>query len=112
MASVYYSVSRVAAQDSRGPGRGVEVCSQEWRGVESSGIVSHPSRQQSGGVGSCGSEEAAGGCSVSSIHSLLCDDAYGASSDPRARDGSRDASVVWWSSGVVRGRWAAEDQQI
>lgn len=30
---------------------GVEVCSHVWRSVVSGDIVSHPSRQQSGGVG-------------------------------------------------------------
>jgi hypothetical protein len=51
MASVYYLVARGAAQDSRAQRGGDEVCSQVWRGVVSGGIVSHPSRQQSGVVG-------------------------------------------------------------
>ena len=43
-----------AARYSRVRGGGVEACCQGWRGVVSGGIVSHPSRQQSGGVGTRG----------------------------------------------------------
>lgn len=49
-ASVGMAVAQGAARYSRVRGGGVDVCCQGWRGVVSGGIVSHPSRQQSGGV--------------------------------------------------------------
>jgi len=72
----------------------------------SGGVVSHPSRQQSGGVRT----ETRGpyrGCNGRGSNRV-----YGRDGMRRcirceigseARDGARDAGVEWWSSGVVRG---------
>ena len=97
------AVAQGAARYSRVRGGGVDVCCQGWRGVVSGGIVSHPSRQQSGGVrtrerpyrgcnGRCSSLVYEGDIMRRCIRSE-----YGS----RARNGA--ASVEWWSSGVVRG---------
>jgi hypothetical protein len=64
MADVKYLTAQDAAQSSGARSSGVEVCSQVWRGVVSGGTVSHPSRQQSGGVRRSGGYEAAMGAAV------------------------------------------------
>ena len=65
----------------------VDACRQVGRGVVvSGGVVSHPSRQQSGGVGT-GTSRPYRGCNgravIVSMGVMVCDDASGARSDPR-----------------------------
>jgi hypothetical protein len=83
-ARVKQEVAQGAAQYSRGRRGGVEVCCHVWRGVVSGDIVSHPSRQQSGGVET--RERPSRGCrsgaAMVSSDAVLCDDASGASLDP------------------------------
>jgi hypothetical protein len=101
-----------AARRSRVPGGGVDVGRGSWRDVVfgdivSGGIVSHPSRQHSGGAGM---REAALRLQWASRRVCLYTSCY--ATEPlvqtvvvgsRARDSARDAGVEWWSSGVVRG---------
>lgn len=60
------------------------MCSHVWRGVVSGDIVSHPSRQQSGGVGTRErpSEGCEGDAAKLSRDAVLCDDGSGASLNP------------------------------
>jgi len=101
-ARVTEDVAQSAARYSQERRGGGEVCSHVWRGVVSGDIVSHPSRQQSGGVGtedgpSGGSRGSAANVSRDAV---LCDDGTGASIDPGPGTvpGTR-ASVVEFSCG-------------
>jgi hypothetical protein len=104
-AAVTESVAQGAAQYSQALRGGDEVCSHVWRGVVSGGIVSHPSRQQSGGVGTR-ERPPSWGCRGDAA--MVTSDSVQRRRDmrrwvrcefrSRARDGARDAGV---SGGVL-----------